>query len=379
MSDIMPCQFISQGKQCQENSSHSHLFCSLHQEAQKRIADSDLFELMTLAMKRGGEVIDQKLHFKNTAGKWDDFINSYYELLQRGYSHDDILDRINKLIKFQGTFDGFLKQLGMPVEPKWKQFEKLVAKIHELFSNDAKITVNDKVIGKRTGQEREIDISIKFAQGFYEYFLAIECKDYKKPVSIDKIEAFSTKLQDIGANKGIVVSSKGFQEGAIKSAGVNDIELYTFEEIISGWTEEIKESIIGVPFITEILFDNPPGFHEPNKKLEGGFRLDDIILYNTNTCEEKSFGIMIAELCLWALQVKLSMPAKLSIKLGSEFYLRLPITKKYVPVAGYSAMLERHNVKAERKLAVPPKLLKYSYKNVDGSKSYEFKPDELIG
>jgi hypothetical protein len=60
--------------------------------------------------------------------------------------------------------------------------------------------------------------------------VVIECKDYKKPVGIEKLEAFAQKLNDVGANLGVMISTSGFDEGAKVIATQNRIMLRTYRE-----------------------------------------------------------------------------------------------------------------------------------------------------
>lgn len=46
----------------------------------------------------------------------------------------------------------------------------------------------------------------------------VECKSYNHRVPVDDVEEFHSKLDDIGAQKGIMVTTLGFQNGAIKAA-----------------------------------------------------------------------------------------------------------------------------------------------------------------
>jgi len=69
----------------------------------------------------------------------------------------------------------------------WKLFEKIVAAIHYAESRGAKVVWNDKINGK------QFDVTVRFQHGLRDYLTVIECKDYKKPVSVDKVEAFVTK------------------------------------------------------------------------------------------------------------------------------------------------------------------------------------------
>lgn len=58
--------------------------------------------------------------------------------------------------------------------------------------------------------------------------IIVECKDYKKPVSVDELEEFHSKLQQIGADKtkGIMVTRTGaFQKSALSYALAKGITL----------------------------------------------------------------------------------------------------------------------------------------------------------
>ena len=68
------------------------------------------------------------------------------------------------------------------------------------------------------GGGREIDVLLTGSLAGQVVHFPIECKDYKTSVPIAAVEAFRTKLEDVGADKGIMVSSRGFQQGAIETA-----------------------------------------------------------------------------------------------------------------------------------------------------------------
>ena len=111
-------------------------------------------------------------------------------------------------------------------EKKWQKFEKLVASIQKTLAPKAKIIHDDKVRGKISNTLRQIDISIRQNVGQYSLFVAIECKDYKDPVDINTVEEFKSKLKDISANKGAIVSASGFTKAAKNIAIDAGIDLY---------------------------------------------------------------------------------------------------------------------------------------------------------
>lgn len=137
----------------------------------------------------------------------------------------------------------------MQSEKKWKKFERLTAAIHLVDMKDhVDVKWDEKIDG------RQFDVILKFKANFYNYLTVIECKDYTRKVSVDKIESFITKSRDVGANKAIFVSSSGFQEGAIKVAGKHNIELFTLEEINSFFQEALSHDLSPALNIYNISF-----------------------------------------------------------------------------------------------------------------------------
>jgi len=111
-----------------------------------------------------------------------------------------------------------------------KNLEQLIRLVEEVYQSnpETKIYSNYK-IENTAGNKREIDLFITSFINNFEISIAVECKEYKNKVSVDKIEAFKTKCDRIPAiNKKIFVSENGFQKDAIDCAKTFGIELYTF-------------------------------------------------------------------------------------------------------------------------------------------------------
>lgn len=112
---------------------------------------------------------------------------------------------------------------------RWKEFEQLVTKIHAEATPQATVRHNYSIEGK-SGRRRQIDVSIESSQGLHTYLTIIECKRYARRVGIRDVEAFITKLQDVRANKGVMVSVTGFDEGAQAQAHQHNVTLFTYRE-----------------------------------------------------------------------------------------------------------------------------------------------------
>jgi hypothetical protein len=117
--------------------------------------------------------------------------------------------------------------------PKWKRFETLVGKIQQELTPDAKVILDDKIMGRRSRTLRQIDISVRRVIGQFEILIVIDCKDYAKPVDVKDVEDFLGLAEDVGANKGALVSFSGFTDAAktrAKDAGVDVYRLIDAED-----------------------------------------------------------------------------------------------------------------------------------------------------
>jgi hypothetical protein len=73
--------------------------------------------------------------------------------------------------------------------------------------------------GRITGRKIKVDVSFLLSvAGGANLLIIVECKHYRHRVPVDDVEEFHSKLDDIGAQKGILVTTVGFQDGAIKAA-----------------------------------------------------------------------------------------------------------------------------------------------------------------
>lgn len=115
----------------------------------------------------------------------------------------------------------------------WKEFEETVYLLRSKLSPNSEVRFNYKVVGKNTSRSRQIDCAVIENIGGIEIFIAIECKELSRPVDVDKVEAFVTKLDDIQAAKGVIVSNKGFTSSARNTAERYSIELHTLKEVES--------------------------------------------------------------------------------------------------------------------------------------------------
>lgn len=111
---------------------------------------------------------------------------------------------------------------------------------------DFKIEHNVKL--KADDGTYQIDVYITHTSVGADMKILAECKQYKRSVGRDKVEVLESRLRSLGAQKGILLSTSGFQSGAIQFAekhGIALIQVFDTHEkwySHSGGSEEIEEN-----------------------------------------------------------------------------------------------------------------------------------------
>ena len=102
--------------------------------------------------------------------------------------------------------------------------------------NAADVQHNVKLEG-RSGQKHQIDVYWEYEKDGKTHRVAIECKNYSRRISLEKVCAFKGVLDDLDGVSGIMVSKVGFQKGAKKYAAEYGISLKELRR--PGWNEII--------------------------------------------------------------------------------------------------------------------------------------------
>lgn len=71
----------------------------------------------------------------------------------------------------------------------------------------------------------QIDVYAEFVALGVNFKVIAECKRYSTPVNREKVVLLTDKIRSLGAQKGILISTSGFQSGAVKYAKEHGIAL----------------------------------------------------------------------------------------------------------------------------------------------------------
>ncbi|MEC8881470.1 MAG: restriction endonuclease [Pseudomonadota bacterium] len=77
----------------------------------------------------------------------------------------------------------------------------------------------------------EVDVFVTFKQNGIDCQWVVECKYWNSSVPKEKVLALQSIVSDIGADKGVLISKKGFQSGAIKQSKKSNILLTSLDEL----------------------------------------------------------------------------------------------------------------------------------------------------
>ena len=105
----------------------------------------------------------------------------------------------------------------------------------------------------------------------------VECKCYGHSVPVDDVEEFHSKIDDIGAHKGIMVTTVGFQEGTVKTARGRGIALalLTTEQQPGELRYVVNSAGSYKPMVENREFWQG-NFRGPLDSYDGGFRFESI-------------------------------------------------------------------------------------------------------
>lgn len=108
----------------------------------------------------------------------------------------------------------------------WKEYQEEAAEFFRTLGLEAQTNV--KVQGTRT--HHDIDVLVKSHHVGFEITWIVECKKRKKRISKLHVLALREIVNDIGADRGILLSESGFQSGAFEAANLTNVQITSLSE-----------------------------------------------------------------------------------------------------------------------------------------------------
>ncbi|WP_347455273.1 restriction endonuclease [Acinetobacter thermotolerans] len=126
------------------------------------------------------------------------------------------------------------------MEKEWFNFQERIAEHFRSLGVQAE--TNKTITGVRTEHDLDVYVTSKYLGTNIKW--VIEAKYWQTKIPKEKVLALRTIVDDIGADKGFIISQVGFQSGAIEACQNTNIQLYTFEEFVTLSKSYIQNEIL---------------------------------------------------------------------------------------------------------------------------------------
>lgn len=123
------------------------------------------------------------------------------------------------------------------------EYERFTQDVYQLLAHSTGVKVcsvkHNKQLDGISGQKHQIDVYWEYEKDGKTHRVAIECKNYSRRISLEKVCAFKGVIDDLDGVEGIMVTKVGYQKGAKVYAHKHGIALKELREPNYG------ETIIG--------------------------------------------------------------------------------------------------------------------------------------
>ncbi|MBQ0216414.1 restriction endonuclease [Alcaligenes faecalis] len=117
----------------------------------------------------------------------------------------------------------------------WFNYQEEAAAFFRDLGLDAQTNVT--VQGVRT--QHDIDVLVKMHHVGFDVTWVIECKHWKSKVSKLHVAGLRTIVQEIGADRGILLCEAGFQSGAIEAAQLTNIVVTSLANVMQSAQNDV--------------------------------------------------------------------------------------------------------------------------------------------
>jgi restriction system protein len=114
---------------------------------------------------------------------------------------------------------------GQQVAQSWREYQEEAVAFFRSVGLEAE--TDARVSGVRT--HHDVDVLVRSHHVGFDVVWIVECKQWQSRVSKLHVLALREIVTDIGADRGILVSEKGFQSGAIEAAALTNVRVTSLE------------------------------------------------------------------------------------------------------------------------------------------------------
>jgi hypothetical protein len=110
---------------------------------------------------------------------------------------------------------------------EWDEYQEETAEFFRTIGLEAETNVT--LEGARTSHD--VDVVVRSNIFGFDLLWIVECKHWKDAVSKLHVLALRQIVNDLGADRGILISESGFQSGAVEAANLTNVQLATLAEL----------------------------------------------------------------------------------------------------------------------------------------------------
>jgi hypothetical protein len=118
--------------------------------------------------------------------------------------------------------------------PPWRDYQDEAAKFFRSLGLEARV---DATIEGARGRHA-VDVLVSLRRAGSVQFWVVECKWWRRPVGKDRVLTLVGVVDDVGADRGVMLSESGFQAGAIRAAKNSSITLTSLRDLRENASEE---------------------------------------------------------------------------------------------------------------------------------------------
>jgi hypothetical protein len=118
-----------------------------------------------------------------------------------------------------------------PADITPSEFEEWIGELYAAATprvDNLRVTVHETLHG--VDGSFDIDATVRYMFGGMNFLVLVEAKRHKNAIKRELVQALQSKVQSVGAQKGVMLATAGFQRGAIAFAAVHGIALVSVTE-----------------------------------------------------------------------------------------------------------------------------------------------------
>lgn len=160
----------------------------------------------------------------------------------------------------------------MSKDSDWYIFQEEIKDHFDSLGADAETNV--RVQGVRTCHDVDVFVKTKFLGENITWI--VEAKHWKSKVTKAQVLVLRSIVDDIGADRGFIISIAGFQSGAFEAAESTNVKLKTFDELKADTRGLIEAEILKTYYKRLVLLEDRYWSHSKGVRIEYGLRHDVI-------------------------------------------------------------------------------------------------------